>query len=39
MDLARKPKKKLRNMKVSVTSVVIGTLGPVTKGFLKGLKE
>ena len=38
LDLARELKK-LWNMKVTIVSIVIGTLGRVTKGLLKGLED
>ena len=38
LDLA-KELKKLWNMKVAVTSVVIGALGTLTKGLLQGLGD
>ena len=38
LDLARELKK-LWNMKVTIVPIVIGTLGTVTKGLLKGLKD
>ena len=31
--------KKLWNMKVTITPIVIGAFGTVTKGLLKGLKD
>ena len=31
--------KKLRNMKVTIVPVVIGALGAITKGLLKGLED
>ena len=37
-DLARELKK-LWNMKVTIVPIVIGALGTVTKGLLKGLKD
>ena len=37
-DLARKLKK-LWNMKVTIIAIVIGALGRVTKGLLKGLED
>ena len=37
-DLARKLKK-LWNMKVTIMPIVVGALGAITKGFLKGLEE
>ena len=37
LDLARELKK-LRNMQVTIISIVIGAFGTVTKGLLKGLK-
>ena len=37
-DLARELKK-LWNMKVSIVSIVIGALGTITKGLLKGLED
>ena len=39
LNLARELKKKLWNMKVTVTLIVIGALGTVTKGLKKGLKN
>ena len=39
LDLARELKKKLWNMKVTVVQIVIGALGTVTKGLLKGLED
>ena len=38
LDLAREIKK-LLNMKVTIVPIVIGTLGTVTKGLLKGLED
>ena len=38
VDLAR-GLKKLWNMKVTIVPIVIGTLGTVTKGILKGLED
>ncbi len=38
LDLARELKKP-RNMKVTIAPIVIGSLGPITKGLLKGLEE
>ena len=38
LDLAREIKK-LRNMKVTIVRIVIGALGTVTKGLLKGLDD
>ena len=38
LDLARELKK-LWNMKVTVIPIVIGTLGRVTKGLVKGLRN
>ena len=38
LDLARELKK-LRNMKVTIVPIVIGALGTITKGLLKGLKD
>ena len=38
IDLARELKK-LLNMKVTIVPIVIGALGTVTKGLLKGLKD
>ena len=38
LDLARELKK-LWNMKVTIVPIVIGTLGTVTKGLLKGLED
>ena len=37
-DLARELKK-LWNMKVTIVPIVIGALGTITKGFLKGLED
>ena len=34
LELARELKKKLRNMKMTVTSIVIGALSPVAKGLV-----
>ena len=39
LDLARELKKKLWNMKVTIVPIVIGALGTVTKGLLKGLED
>ena len=38
LDLARKLKK-LWNMKVTIVPIVIGTLGTITKGLLKGQED
>ena len=38
LNLAREIKK-LWNMKVTIVSIVIGALGTVTKGLLKGLED
>ena len=38
LDLAREIKK-LWNMKVTIVPIVIGALGTVTKGLLKGLED
>ena len=38
LDLARELKK-LWNMKVTIVPIVIGALGTITKGLLKGLKD
>ena len=38
LDFARKLKK-LWNMKVTIVPIVIGALGTITKGLLKGLKD
>ena len=38
LDLARELKK-LWNMNVTVVPIVIGALGTITKGFLKGLED
>ena len=38
LDLSQEPKK-LWNMKVTVILIVVGALGTVTKGLVKGLKE
>ena len=38
LDLARELKK-LENMKVTIVSIVIGALGTITKGVLKGLED
>ena len=38
LDLARELKK-LWNMKVTIIPIVIGAVGTVTKGFLKGLED
>ena len=38
LDLARELKK-LWNMKVTITPIVIGAFGTVTKGLLKGLED
>ena len=41
INLARelKKKKKLWNMKVTIIPIVIGAIGTVTKGLLKGLED
>ena len=39
LDLAKELKKKLWNMKVTVILTVIGALGTVTKGLIKGLED
>ena len=39
LDLARELKKKLWNMKITVVPIVIGALGTITKGYLKGLED
>ena len=39
LDLARKLKKKLLNIKVTVIAPVICALGTVTNGLAKGLEE
>ena len=39
LDLARKLKKKLWNMQVSIIPIVIRAFGTVTKGLLKGLDD
>ena len=39
LDLARELKKNLWNMKVMIVPIVIGALGTVTKGLLKGLED
>ena len=39
LDLARELNKKLWNMKVTIVPIVIGALGTVTKGLLKGLED
>ena len=39
MDLARELKKKLWSMKVTVISIVVGTLGTITKKLIKGLED
>ena len=39
LDLARELKKKLLKMKVTIVPIVIGALGTVTKGLLKGLED
>ena len=39
LDLARELKKKLWNIKVTLIPVVIGALGKITKGLIKGLVE
>ena len=38
LDLARELKK-LWNMKVTIVTIVIGTLSTITKGLLKGLED
>ena len=38
IDLARELKK-LWNMNVTIVPIVIGTLGTITKGLLKGLED
>ena len=38
LDLARELKK-LWNMKVTIVQIVIGALGTITKGYLKGLED
>ena len=38
LDLAREMKK-LWNMKVTIVQIVIGALGTITKGLLKGLED
>ena len=38
LDLARELKKRW-NMKVSIVPIVIGALGTITKGLLKGLED
>ena len=38
LDLARELKK-LRSMKVTIVPIVIGALGTITKGLLKGLED
>ena len=38
LDLARELKK-LRNMKMTVIPIIIGTLGTVSKGLIQGLEE
>ena len=38
LDLARELKK-LKNMKVTIVPIVIGALGTITKGLLKGLED
>ena len=38
LDLARELRK-LWNMKVTIVPIVIGALGTITKGLLKGLKD
>ena len=38
LDLARELKK-LWNMKLTIALIVIGTLGTITKGLLKGLED
>ena len=39
LDLTRKRKKKLWNMKVMVILIVTGALSTVTKGLIKGLED
>ena len=39
LDLAWELKKNLRNMKVTVIPIVIGTLGIVAKGLVQGLED
>ena len=39
LDLARELKKKLWNMKVTIVPIVIGALGTITKGLLKGPED
>ena len=39
VDLARKLKKNLWNMKVTIIPTVIGAFATVTKGLLKGLED
>ena len=39
IDLARELKRKLWNMKVMVTLIVIGELGTIPKGLVKGLED
>ena len=39
LDLARKLKKILWNMKITVTQIVVGALGTVTKGLVKRREE
>ena len=39
LDLAREFNKKLWNMKVTIMPIVIGALGTVTKGLLKGVED
>ena len=39
MILDRELKKKLWNMKVTSVPIVIGALGTITKGLLKGLED
>ena len=38
LDLARELKK-LWNMKVTIVPIVVGALGTITKGLLKGLED
>ena len=38
LDLARELKK-LQNMKLTIVPIVIGALGTITKGLLKGLED
>ena len=40
LDLARELKKNMNmNMKVTVTPIVIGALGTITKGLIQGLED